>query len=183
MTFIWKAARVALAAVVLALAGTAQAHVVYDLGFDPPGFFGSGQIGIDEACLTTNGGPFPSDIEDCPIDLQNVHVHDSAGGNWTLLSAFNVATAFDVVNHNLYDFDSIVLNLTFDGFEHSDFAHIFATECSGQLQFFRDDRTVIFSTCYVQDTGHYVIPEPASGALIVAGLGTAWLARRRRRSP
>ena len=183
MTFIRKAARVALAAVALVLAGTAQGHVVYDLGFDPVGFFGSGHIQIDAGCLETNGGPFPSNSEDCPIDLLDLQVHDSFGGNWTLTNAFDVATSFDVVNHNLFDFESVVLNLTFVGFDQTDrLTRIQSTECFGQIQFHIEDRTVNFSSCYVDDTGHYVIPEPASGALILAGLGAAWLARRRRRS-
>jgi hypothetical protein len=182
MRFYWKAARVALSAVVLAWAGIAQSHVVYDLGFDPPGFFGSGHIQIDQSCLSENGGPFSSNSEDCPIDLLDVQVHDSAGGNWSLTSAFNIATAFDVVNNNLFDFDSIVLNLTFEGFDNTDRpTGVSSLECNGQLQFFREDRVVTFSTCYVDDNGHYVIPEPASGALILAGMGAAWLARRRRR--
>jgi hypothetical protein len=190
MTFFWKAARVALAAVVLAWVGTAQAHVVYDLGFDPTGFFGNGQLTIDATCLSEDG-TFSSSSESCQIDLVFVDAHDSGGGNWSRGPLFDIAEGmtFDVVNHELVSFDSIAMFLGFVNFDSDRFTGIraidFGCDASGQLQFFRGDNQVTFQGCGGTDSGVYALtratPEPASTGLVLGALGAAWLARRRRR--
>ena len=171
MTFIWKTARVALAAVSLALAGTAQAHVVYDLGYDPTGFFGNGQLTIDEACLLVDGA-HSSEYGDCQIDLVFVNAHDSGGGNWSLGALPDIAEGmgFTVVDHELVSFDSIPLFLNFDHFDSDRFTGIrsinFGCEASGQLQFFQGDNQVTFQGCNGNESGVYSLvraaPEPAS---------------------
>jgi hypothetical protein len=176
-----------LAAVVLSFGGAAQGTVVYDLGYDPTGFFGNGQLSIDNACVATDG-TFTSSSESCPIDLLFDTTHDSGGGNWSsgLIADIAEGMQFDVANHQLVAFDSIALNLTFNGLDiitlrTSGGALSVGCEASGQLQFFRGDNVVTFQGCGGLDTGTYRVPEPASGALILGGLGAAWLARRRRR--
>lgn len=190
MTFIWTAARVALAAVVFAFTGAAHGTIVYDLGYDPTGFFGNGQLTIDDGCVADDG-TFLSNSDNCPINLVFVNAHDSGGGNWSSGPLFDIAEGmlFDVVGHNLVAFDSIPIFLNFDFFDSGRPTGIRAVggcEASGELQFFRGDNVVTFQGCAGNESGVYSLvraaPEPASTGLVLGAMGAAWLARRRRRS-
>ena len=182
MKAVWKVARAVVAAAALALGGAAQGAVVYDVNFDPEGFFGNGQLQIDPSCLSEDG-TFFSNSEDCPINVLFMNAHDSAGGNWSTLEVDNIADQFKVVNGQLVALDALV-TLNFDNFDNFDFLANRvrgATSCgSGNLEFFIEDNVVTFDGCGGLDTGIYRIPEPASIGLTLAGLGALWLGRRRR---
>jgi len=192
MSFMRKSARGALVAVVLAFAGAAQGGVVYDLGYDPDGFFGNGQLSVDPSCLVADGTQI-APTGNCHIDLLFDNTHDSAGGNWSRGFLANIATLFDVAGGELVSFDSIPIGLTFDSFDSSSFTSVAFTdsnpcEASGVLQFYRVhndfSNDVTFQGCAGTDETHpYTltrVPEPEPLALALAAGGAAWLARRRR---
>jgi uncharacterized protein YigE (DUF2233 family) len=184
MKAVWKVARAAVAAAALALGGGAQAGVVYDVNFDPIGFFGNGQLQIDPSCLSEDG-TFSSDSENCPIDVLFMNAHDSGGGNWDVLEVDNIATSFVVHNGQLVAIDGSVIldfsNFDPDNFSSRNVAQGVGCEASGQLTFLIPDNVVTFDGCNGLETGIYRIPEPASIGLTLAGLGAALLARRRRK--
>ena len=185
MKAVWKVARALAAAAALAMAGGAQGAVVYDVNFDPVGFFGNGQLRIDPSCLSEDG-TFFSNIESCPIDVLFMNAHDTGGGNWSVLEVDNIADQFKVVNGQLVALEGLV-TLNFDNFDNTDNFSlrssngIQSVECgTGNLQFLIPDNVVTFDGCGGLDTGNYLIPEPASIGLTLAGLGALWLGRRRR---
>ena len=184
MKAVWKVARAVLAAAALAFGGGAQGAIVYDVNFDPVGFFGNGQLQIDPSCLDREDGTYDSNSESCPIDVLFMHAHDTGGGNWDVLEVDNIASAFVVQNGQLVALEGLV-TLDFSGFDDLEIDR-FTTQgvgcdASGILQFLIPDKVVTFGGCNGLDTGNYLIAEPASVGLTLAGLGAVLLARRRRK--
>jgi hypothetical protein len=184
--------RAGLAAILAAFAGASHA-IVYDLNYDPVGFFGNGQVTIDAACLATDG-TYSSSASSCSIDLVFAYAHDSGHGNWQRGPLADIADdlQFVVANHELVSFDSTLISLLFTGFDPPpptlslDSSPQLSGCRGGDLQFYRSDNVVTFNGCAGPETGTYTLqraPEPATGALLIGALGGAWFARRRRRQP
>ena len=124
--------------------------------------------------------------------MANAVARLSQGGNWSTGFVANIATLFDVVNGDLFAFDSIPITLGFDGFDSTDFralANVGAfsdsvCEASGNLQFYRGDKVVTFDGCAgPESTSPYTltrVPEPEPLVLALAAGAAAWITRRRR---
>ena len=190
MKAVWKVARAVVAAAALALAGGAQA-VVYDVNFDPDGFFGNGQIDINPACLALADDVY-ANSEFCGVGFDGMYTHDSGHGNW-FSDNFGNISSFEIQNHQLVAIEGFI-TLFFQGFDASgDSARLSnfiqvgnpcGEDAQSDLNFGIDGRPVSFLGCAGLETSVYTItrvPEPASIGLTLAGLGALWLGRRRRK--
>jgi len=187
MKAVWNVARALVAAVALALAGGAQGAVLYDVNYDPVGFFGNGSLDVADSCLALGDGLHNvEDADGCFIDVVDMFTHDSGGGNWNADGgSFSV---FELLDHNLIGIQGGV-TMFFGHFDPDDFRLANSIQSVGcgdtsSLNFSTDGNVVRFQGCGGPDGGVYTltqVPEPASMGLTLGALAAAWFARRRRK--
>jgi hypothetical protein len=179
----------AAAAAALGTFGTATQATFYGGMFDPPTatghFTGDFLLDITDSCFTE--GP-------CQVDLVSLTItsSDTFGPGWFSNGQENIASSASLVNG--LHFTSVEIPLTGNSFDAAFFgsATLDQVNCNPCVQF-----TEVFDTDF---EGHgpgwianlfnaennnaiYVataIPEPGTLALLVGGIGAAWLRRRRK---
>ena len=189
-----KTLRMFMCAAVAAALGTfgpATQATLYGGGFDPPPasghFTGEFLLDITDSC-------FQEVTEGCQVDLVSLTITSSTtfGGGWFSTGQANIANSASL-DGGLH-FDSVEIPLTGDFFD-------FAFAGLGTLQQVNCNPCVQFTTVFTEDFfGHgpgwianlfnsannnaiYVaqqVPEPGTLALVVGGIGAAWLRRRRK---
>jgi hypothetical protein len=180
----------AAAAAALGTFGTATQATLYGGGFDPPTatghFTGDFFLDITDSCFSE--GP-------CQVDLLSLTITSSTtfGPGWFSTGQANIANSASL-DGGLH-FDSVEIPLTSNDFLDSAFfglATLDQVNCSPCVQF-----TTIYTTDFFghgpgwianlfnaeNNNAIYVataIPEPGTLALVLGGIGAAWLRRRRK---
>jgi hypothetical protein len=184
----------AAAAAALGTFGTATQATLYGGGFDPPPatghFTGEFLLDITDSC-------FQEVTEGCQVDLVSLTITSSTtfGGGWFSTGQANIANSASL-DGGLH-FDSVEIPLTSNDFLDSAFfglATLDQVNCSPCVQF-----TTVFDEDFFEhgpgwianlfnaenNNAIYVataIPEPGTLALVLGGIGAAWLRRRKTRS-
>jgi len=176
-------------AATLGMFGTATQATFYGGDFDPPPnhFTGNFLLNVSDSCNS----------EDCQIDVVSMFIDSSStfGPGWVSHGQMNIATNVNFDGH-LISFDSVPVTLFIPSFEGPSQFTANAIPCTPSLSF-----TETFGTDSLGHTGFianlecnannqivgdnaiYVlrqIPEPGTLALILGGVGAAWLSRRRK---
>jgi hypothetical protein len=179
----------AAAAAALGTFGTATQATLYGGGFDPPPasghFTGDFLLDITDSC-------FQEVTAGCQVDLVSLRITSSTafGGGWFSTGQANIANSASL-DGGLH-FNSVEIPLTGNFFD----AAFFGSDTSDQVNC---NPCVQFTTEFTTDFfGHgpgwianlfnsennnaiYVtVPEPGTLALVVGGIGAAWLRRRRK---
>jgi hypothetical protein len=190
----------AAAAAALGTFGTLAQATFYGGDFDPPTilghFTGSFLLDVTGACNNPNG-----EGSDCTIDLIDAVIDTSSTFNpgWVAVPHDNIATNI-IFDGHLIAFDSILIGLFIPSTEGSSlFAATNVIPCTPSLRFtsanppagdflghqgfIADLECNNANNQSVGDNAVYVlrqIPEPGTLALILGGVGAAWLTRRRK---
>ena len=183
----------AAAAAALGTFGTATQATLYGGGFDPPTatghFTGDFLLDITDGCFSE--GP-------CQVDLLSLTItsSDTFGAGWFSGFVANIASSASLTPNGLH-FDSVEIPLFNNTFFDSVFTGLATSDqvnCSPCVQF-----TTVFDEDFdghgpgwianlfnsANNNAIYVataIPEPGTLALVLGGIGAAWLRRRKTRS-
>lgn len=181
----------AAAAAALGTFGTATKATLYGGGFDPPAasghFTGDFLLDITDSC-------FQEVTEGCQVDLVSLRITSSTtfGPGW--VSGFQANIANSASLDGGLHFNSVEIPLTGNFFDAAFFgsATLDQVNCNPCVQF-----TTVFTEDFFEhgpgwianlfnaenNNAIYVataIPEPGTLALVVGGIGAAWLRRRRK---
>ena len=180
-------------AAALGMFGTATQATFYGGDFDPPTilghFTGHFLLNVSDTCSS----------EDCQIDVVDVLIDASStfGPGWVSHGQPDVATNV-IFDGHLIAFDSVLVNLFIPSFEGGlsqftasvipctpslRFTSFFGPDFLSHEGFIADLECNNANNQSVGDNAVYVlrqIPEPGTLALILGGVGAAWLTRRRK---
>ena len=187
----------ATAAVLGAAGNSARATAYYDVVFDPS-FTGEVKFAIGDGCLAQADG-FYAAIGACRVDLIFADIVDSSGKEWASGFQSFVGLIVQIVGGELYELLTRPIFLQpVPGSESP--SDLFALtsghheDCDGILQFLisrQGPPGATFQGCHqtqtdtdtyelVHGTADSRIPEPGTLGLILGGIGSAWLTRRRK---
>lgn len=174
-------------AAALGMFGAGAQATQYGVVFDPPTILGHFTGG---ALLDVTGDCGSSEPITCQIDLLSAFIDASStfGPGWTSQGQTNIAT--DVLfDGHLIAFDSVLIDLfnpepgSIPCMPSLRFTSTFDPDFLGHQGFIADLECLNADQENVGDNAVYIlaqVPEPGTLALILGGVGAAWLTRRRK---